>query len=272
MDFVLYGKDARLSHLAVRLLRAGHRVLSWEGSPTPYAPAISSLLELGCAVRLVLPQTAPKSLIRTCLCTLPVGSRVFGGRFPAEEEDLSLLLCRRALRWEDLSANDTYCRENAVYTAEGALHKLLECTPVSLSEMRLVLLGSGRVAEGVLELLRPLVHSIVICARNDKKRQVLKKAGFVTCRLPLPENERYRLKDAHALINTVPQTEIVSRAILSSLKKGTPLLELASGRDNIDLSAAAEYAHPVHFLPALPGIIAPKSAADALFYAITKKG
>ena len=269
MEFVLYGTDKRMEYLALRLKRAGHRVLTWEGIKSAYATKIDSLLELTGAVRLVLPLSADSALKTRALEGLPLGSLVFGGSPPTDEESTALA-AKKAITWIDLAEDDDYCRANAVPTAEGALHKFLECTPTCAAESTAVIFGSGRVAEATIDLFSRVGIDQLVCARNEKARRALRRAGHRTCPLPVPEKKRARLSSASALINTVPKAGIVDAEVIASLPRGTPILELASGKENIDLSAAEARGCPVFFLPALPGKIAPKSAADALFSAITK--
>ena len=270
MDFILYGTDARLKHLAQKLKNAGHRVRFWREAPEGF-DALSSLLELSLPVRLVLPPRGRAAIAKEALETLPVGSRIFGGRL-GDTEELSALCARRAITWVDLDRDDAYCCENAIPTAEGALHALLPRTPKVLCKTHAALLGSGRVAEAVAELFVRLGVRVTVIARNSEKRKAFESRGVCTLPLPLTEEAHEALMSADALVNTVEVRGIVNETLLSLLPRGVPVLELASGRENVDLAAAEQRGHEVCFLPALPGKIAPASAADALFSAITKEG
>ncbi|MBR6530836.1 MAG: hypothetical protein IKT43_05420 [Clostridia bacterium] len=271
MDFVLYGTDARLSFLARQLIAASHRVLSWNSVEMPRVQKIESPLVLCDAVRLILPFRVSEDVVKTALGTLPLGSHVYGGKAP-KSDDLQALLARRALTWHDLTEDDDYCRENAVPTAEGALAKLISSTPKCLSSLSVCIFGAGRVAEALIDLLARLGCSITVCARREKVLAAVRRAGHEALALPLDESALERLTSMDALINTVPAKDVVSRTVLSRLKKDAPVLELASGEENCDKDAAAEYAHPLFILPALPGKVAPHCAARALFHAITQKG
>lgn len=270
MDFLLCGDDSRMHYLARLLLNARKSVSSWHGPTGGRITTVESPLELHSPVRLVLPFGAERALVQTALDTLPVGSLIFGGAFSADEEQ-RLSLLRRAHTWVNLLEDDEFCKKNAVPTAEGALHCLLERTPKVLSELCVALTGSGRVSTAVASLLDQNGVEVCILARNPKKRKALRAAGFCTLPLPVSPTKLGALGRVDALINTVEARGIVSEELLGALPRGTPILELASGRDNVDLSAAQKHAHPVCFLPALPGKIAPQTAAEALFCAITKK-
>lgn len=270
MDFVLYGKDARLSFLAEKLEESAHRVRFWKEAPEGFSRLIS-LLELALPVRLLLPLKASADVAKEALSTLPVGSRVFGGGL-GETAEFAALCARRAITWTNLEKDDAYCRENAIPTAEGALHALLPLTPKILSQTHVALLGSGRVAEAVLDLFLRLGMHVTLLARNGEKRKAAEQRGCSSLPLPLTEEAYEVLGTADALINTVEVQGIVNETLLSLLPRGVPVLELASGKENIDAAAAEQTAHELYFLPALPGKIAPSSAADALFSAITKEG
>ncbi len=271
MDFLLYGKDARLAFLAKKLKDASHRVRFWgQEAPEGYG-CIESLLELSLPVRLVLPPRVTEEKAKDALATLPVGSRVFGGKL-GETGDFPTLCARRAIVWENLEKNDAYCIANAVPTAEGALHALISHKPKILSDTHAVLLGSGRVAAAVIELFSRLGVRVTLIARNREKCREAERNGISALPLPLPENAAEALGDADALINTVEAKGVVDGALLSALPQGTPILELAGGRENIVSEAALRGGHEILPLPALPGKIAPSSAADALFFAITQEG
>lgn len=269
MNYILYGTDARMKALACLLHREGHLVFSWEGVRGAYITPITSPLEVSLPVRLVLPPSLKGNIVKNALATLPLRSRIYGGMPPEDEESLGMMR-RRALTWINLMENARYCAQNAVPTAEGALAKLIEVTPRTLAESVVCITGSGHVAHATVELLLKCGADVLVCARSAAKRKAFRERGCRTAPLPVPEKKLSRLKNVSALINTVPAEGIVGEDILKHLPRRTPILELASGKDNVCAECAAEYGHTVYPLPALPGKVAPESAARALFLAITE--
>ncbi len=268
MDYLLYGTDRRLPHLAAYLHRAGHRVLSWEGIRGAHIREISSPLELYGAVNLVLPFRVKPEIVCRAVDSLPLQSRIFGGEMP-KDPNFSLRLRRRALTWINLLEDEEFCMQNARLTAEGALHKLLECTPRAVSEECIAVTGSGRVARACADLLGRLGAEVLLVARNKNARRLFRREGKNALSLPPDEKEKALLGRVDAVLNTVPCEGVLDADFLGALRRGVPVLELASGNSNVDSDAARAREIPVFFLPALPAAIAPQSAAFLMFSAIT---
>lgn len=269
MDFLLYGTDARLKPLARLLHQNRHRVLSWEGPEGAHITPIASPLSLSGPVRLVLPQTADKSLVLRALSTLPLQSRVFGGAFPEDEECEKKRLSRRIF-WVNLAEDEVYCKRNAVLTAEGVLYHLLALSEKCLADTHVALTGSGHVAEACVHLFEELSVDVTVCARSREARRALRRRGHRTLPLPADAQRAAALGDADLLVNTVPVAGIVDRTILSALPRKAPVLDLVRGGFCVDLDAAKEKEHPVSYPGALPGLLSPQSAAKALCDAITQ--
>ncbi len=269
MDYLLCGTDKRMRYLGLLLHQGGHRVLGLNEEAGAHVNTIDSPLQLTRPVRAVFPPRVPRETVRTVLATLPLNSRVYAFS-PAHEEDKEVL-CRRGICWVDLSHDDEFQRANAHPTAEGALGALIDCTEVCIFEATFVLLGSGRVAEACARLLLNLGARVVVCARNKEARAHLEALGCQTMSLNPKEKKARQLLCADAVLNTIPHPGVVSEALLVHFRGGTPILELASGQDNIDRAAADARKMPVLDLPALPAKVAPKSAARALFNAVTKE-
>lgn len=264
MTFILTDTDRRSTALASLLLQGGHRVLSWNGPRGAYITEISGLLEVSEPCRLILPVRASEALFEEALATLPLSSTVYGFSLPTDRGEA---LARRALTAIDLNRLSGFCRENAVPTAEGALAALMEHTDVCVAECTVGVVGSGRVAEALLSLLSRVGCRCVMLARDKKARHRAQKAGL--CALPLPLGKKKKpLSSLDALFNTVPARGVVSRELLAALPQKTLLFELASGEGNFDPEGLAD--RHVIPLPALPARVAPQSAAQYLYRAVTK--
>ena len=72
-----------------------------------------------------------------------------------------------------------------------------------------------------------------------------------------------RLAEADLVFNTVP-APVLGEAELSALRRGTPVIELASAPGGADSEAAAHWGIRLINAPGLPGKEAPLTAARAL--------
>lgn len=268
MDFVLCGDDARHVFLAEELLARGHRVFFWESDLfVSRAQKIESPMELFDTVRLVLPFGADEAQFFRAAETLPLNSCIYGGPPP---EGVRELLSRRNLSFCNLLENDSFCRKNALPTAEGALAALITNTPLSVSESEVLLLGYGRVASACAKLFSAVGAKVLVAARKSAVRKCAERAGYEAYKLPFPKRKIKRIAHLSAVCNTVPAAGIVDAQLLHALPQKTLILELASGADNIDAAVCAQLSHTLLRLPSLPGKVAPQSAARFIAEIITE--
>ena len=150
----------------------------------------------------------------------------------------------------------------AALTAEGALPLLLGRLGLALSDTPCLILGSGRLAQALADLLSGLHVPLSAVARRP-----LPLAGGLT---PLPLEALPELIGGYPVIlNTVPARLLTSQ-VLSRAARGTLILELSAVRGVVDAELCTRLGLTLTVAPALPGRYAPKSAGAALAAAAVK--
>lgn len=182
----------------------------------------------------------------------PAVSDIFCGRNVCgylEREELSLL--------------------NAVPTAEGAVAIAIEELPVTLSGLKILIVGCGRIGTALIGILKGFGADISVGVRTPSAAAKARILGAKPCRMESCGT------DFGLVINTAP-TMIFTKELLEKFDKNTLFIDLASKPGGIDFDAAASLGIKAVWALGLPGKTAPITAgeiiADTIHGIISEKG
>lgn len=148
----------------------------------------------------------------------------------------------------DLAECEDFLEENARLTAEGALGRLLTTSARALSDMRVGIIGYGRIGRYLLRYLMLLGSKIRLYTRREAVRR---EVGMFEIESELMcENADFANLDL--LINTSP-APFPRKA--NGLGYSTRIIELASG-SNFQPEVEVEK------MPAIPALMYPKTAGE----------
>jgi dipicolinate synthase subunit A len=271
MTVLLLGGDSRQIYAGQELTRLGYS--------TRYAEAEGDSLAgaLGGADILLLPTPATRDGVHlNCALENPpairdiaaVGpGRIFGGGFSA---DFVRGMRRDGREVTDLLAVSSFTEQNAALTAEAALGIGMRACGESMSGLPVSVIGYGRIASRLTRLLLLLGARVKVFARSEEARLTAQLDGAE------PHDTaclRLRLAPSRLLFNTAP-APLLDRHT-TELLSDCAIVELASGRENITISAQAKNV-TLTFAHSLPGKIFPVSAgriiARTLDQTIQKEG
>lgn len=270
-NIVFIGGDARTVFAAEYLKRLGNRC---EVEPPNFEEAEISetMRESDAQTIAVLPHPysvdgiikGTTELTKAALLPLlPQGSILLGGGF---DTDFCKATEELGIETYDYAKDEEYLLENAGLTAEGALGYILSESSKSISESDILILGSGRIASSLFELLELIgTDSVSIIMRNDEKRYNYIRKGisaFSFEELPLV------IGGADVVINTVPHA-VISNDLFVLVKPGAYFIELAS-QNGFDVKAAESFGINAQIKRGIPGKCAPKSAGGVLARAIDR--
>ncbi len=275
MKIAFIGGDGRMVHVARRLEKRGAEVVTLALSSDAPAP-VQALSELMGAGAIVLPLPVTRDGVRPTadsdLCPPP-----FEEIFALAGKDIPLLggaispsLSARAseagVRLVDYYLDEELLQKNAYTTAEAALAMAARDLPVNLRGARFGVVGSGRIARALCELLLAVGARVGVYARNSVALGTLAARGAVP---HLFEKGLPPVLDgsARAVFSTVP-TPLLDDAALENLAPKTPLYDLGGG--GVCREAAKKWDLPTPDCAALPGKYSPESAADDLFEALLR--
>ncbi len=159
----------------------------------------------------------------------------------------------------DYFVDESFQMQNAVPTAEGALQVAMENTDITINSSSCAVLGYGRIAKVLANMLKCLGADVTVCARNPRDIALAGVFGFKTESI----NHINNAGDFDIIFNTVPKT-VADIELLGKLKDSAILIELASKPYGIDMEAAERLGKRVILASGLPGKVAPKTAGKIL--------
>jgi dipicolinate synthase subunit A len=147
---------------------------------------------------------------------------------------------------------------NSVPTAEGTIYYIMKHTEYTIHNANIHVIGAGRCGETLAKSLRNLGANVTVSSRNLNLIARLFESGIKTVDL-----DWLTLREADVIVNTVPAL-MLDKQKLGQVKKDVYIADIASAPGGVDFVAAEELGIKAHLLPALPGIVAPKTAAAYL--------
>lgn len=273
MQFGLLGGDLRQLKLADWLSAGGHQTAVWglEQEASPHHTSLDAALSADCVI---LP--------------LPVSQDGEQLYMPLSQETLSLdalwprlgphqLLCggnissalAQSAAERGLTLTDYFQREdvqvgNAVSTAEGALQRAMEETETTLHRTACLVLGFGRIGKVLAHRLTGLGAYVTVFARKTADLAWIDAMDYEPLR---PGELSTRLGDFQILFNTVP-APLLGEPELALLRQNCLLVDLASPPGGVDRQAAERLGIKTLWARSLPGLVAPRTAAEIIGRAI----
>lgn len=262
-------------HVARRLEKTGVRVLSL-ALPSDAPAPVQTPTELSGADAILLPLPVTRDGIYPTatagLCTPSFDEifafagkdiPLFGGAIPPA---LSAKARNAGVRLIDYYLDEELLRKNAYTTAEGAIAMAARDLPVNVRGARFAVVGSGRIARALCELLLAVGARVDLYARNPV---VLASLAVKGAEPHLFGREHPLVIDgaARAVFSTVP-APLLDEEALGELTSGTPIYDLGGG--GVCRETAKMRGLPTPDCAALPGKYSPESAAADLFAALLR--
>lgn len=195
-------------------------------------------------------------------------SVVFAGSFPPE---LAAAAREAGCVTVSLAESDEVAVLNSIPTAEGAILLALERTTVTIRDSSCVVVGYGRCGQTLAQTLVGMGGRVRAVARRPEARARAKAAGCETFGF---DELAVAVTGARFVFNTVPALVLVGD-ILSRAHPGAVIVDLASAPGGTDFEAAASVGVTAVLAPALPGRVAPESAAsylaDVIFRVVSER-
>ena len=184
---------------------------------------------------------------------------VIGGRIP---EDMVRALGDKGITVIDYFKSEAFQIENAYTTSEAALSIAMNNLKRNIRGARFAVMGYGRIARTLTELLIKLGGKVCVLARKESDLAWARIAGAKVMRIT-SENIK-KLADGYDIIfNTVPSW-LFFEDFLSRVDKNTLIIDLASSPGGVDVSAAKKLNSRVLWASSLPGKYAPESAGELI--------
>ena len=150
---------------------------------------------------------------------------------------------------------------NAIPTAEGAIQYAMQNSEITLHHSKCLVLGYGRCGKVLAQKLHALGADVSVEARSTTDLSYISTYGYRPIAL---EHLNAYLSEFDFIFNTVP-IKLLDTTCIDLFNPKVVYIELASSPGGI----AIDYCHEkgIQHIPApsLPGIVAPRTAADILY-------
>lgn len=265
------GGDLRQCYLAEYLQSSGHIVTCFQTVTFSYRAPIKITAALPQALTdadiiigpvpfskdtqtLFLSIDAPEIYMKDFLKLLHPRQTIAGGSIPKE---LARECLKRDISVIDFMKSDSLIIQNAYFTAEGLLARIITETNVSLKQLPILILGYGNCGFMIAEMLLFMQARITIFD-IDINRLALAKTR------PVASVTQDRLKallpDFSIIINTIP-AHILTTDCLEQISQDCLIFDIASEPGGFSKKGLEEMNLKRISCPGIPGNCMPKSAA-----------
>lgn len=165
---------------------------------------------------------------------------------------------------KEIHVIDYYEREelavmNASLTAEAAVFKIMNYSPLSMSDSNILICGFGRIGKHLAKILSPF-GNVTVSARKASDKAWIQSLGLnYVCSYSL----RDCIKSFDVIVNTVPNL-LLTKEVLKNTKPGATVIDLASRPGGCDFEYAQSAGINIYQELSLPGRIFPESAGIAV--------
>ncbi|MCM1328660.1 MAG: dipicolinate synthase subunit DpsA [Ruminococcus sp.] len=178
------------------------------------------------------------------------GGIVLGGMISPE---VKKFFAEKNIETADYAKREEFAVLNAVATAEGAVQVAMEETAATISGRKILILGAGRIAKVLIDVLSGFHTKITVAARKCSDLAWARVYGCESC--PICDIDGI-LGDFDIIFNTVPAV-VLDENRLKKISKKCLVIDLASKPGGVDFDTAGSLGVRTVWLLSLPGKVAP---------------
>ncbi len=164
----------------------------------------------------------------------------------------------------DVLKNEELTILNAIPTAEGAIQIAMEKSNITLHNSTCLVMGFGRIGKILAKMLTGIGAKVYCEARKKTDIAFIKAYGYNPIEL---SNLSEHLDEFDFIFNTIPYV-ILNESNLNLINTDCLIIDLASKPGGVDFTKARELGLKTEWALALPGKVAPKTAANYIYEVI----
>ena len=286
-NFLVVGGDKRISILAKELLNDGNNVYTFANKVEDvneiekiedikkyqYDIVISSM-PITKDNKNVYAPLSNKEITLEKLKEISKGKKLIAGKIPKNFENIqnesSSIITNKIYDDKKIQSPEIKCFDilkdevttilNTIPTAEGAIQVAMEETDYTITNMKALVIGFGRVGKTLANMLKRMGLDVYCEARKDSDLAWIKAYGYN----PIPlENMKNILCKMDIIFNTVPY-QILDKHTLILINRNSLIIDLASSPGGVDYEVSEKLGIKAILASALPGKVAPNTAAGYL--------
>lgn len=195
--------------------------------------------------------------IKQILDILPESCVVILGK---ADENFITHATKKGILYFDILEEESFAILNAIPSAEGAIQRAMERTRITLHGSNSLVLGYGRIGKVLSRMLKGIGANVYVASRNQDDLAWIYENGYIPVLL---EDSNSVIPNQDIIFNTIPYL-ILDQKRLSKVAKGTLIIDLASYPGGVDYEAAKSFNIQAYLELGLPGIVAPRTAANII--------
>lgn len=160
----------------------------------------------------------------------------------------------------DLMKIESIAIENAIATAEGAIMKAIEKSPITLHQSKCLVLGYGKCGQVLAAKLKALDAHVTVATRSSESLSLCKVRGLANFAIP---KLKERIHKYQFIFNTIPY-EILNGSIMKYINSDAIIIDIASAPGGLNYEMAKKLALNATLYLGIPGKVAPKTSAEIL--------
>lgn len=203
------------------------------------------------------PYSGKSISIESLIPVLKENGIIFGGMI---SDDIKKIFEEKGIAFADYAKREEFAVLNAVATAEGAIQFAMEELATTLSGRKILILGAGRIAKVLIDMLKGFHTEITVAAR---KYSDLAWARVYGCNAVHISNSDGAVKSCDIIFNTVPAV-ILDEKKLELIDKNSLVIDLASKPGGVDFDTAGRLGVKAIWLLSLPGKVAPVTSGEII--------
>jgi len=211
----------------------------------------------GDGVTVSMPYSGKSVSLESLVPVIKENGIVFGGMIAPE---IRALFEEKGVTVADYAKREEFAVLNAVATAEGAIQVAMEELATTLSGRKILILGAGRIAKVLIDMLRGFHADVTVAAR---KCSDLAWARVYGCRAVHINEAESPIAESDIIINTVPAV-ILDEKKLKLIGKSSLVIDLASKPGGVDFDTAGNLGVKAVWLLSLPGKVAPVTSGEVI--------
>lgn len=251
MDLTLYGFDD--NRLAEGLSQAKTLDEAIAASPIIIGP----LPFTNRAGNLSTPLFTGEIVLEDVFQRMKEGQVLLGGHLL---ENVSQLASEYQIELKDYFAREELQVLNAIPTAEGTIQIAMEKMDTTLHGSNVMVLGFGRIGKTLANMLAGIGANVHVVARKHEDIAWIQSLKMAPVYL---SNIEENLSEMDLIINTVPVI-LLDEVKLREIKEDCLIIDVASSPGGVDFPAAENLGITTVWALGLPGLVAPKSAAQCM--------
>ena len=161
----------------------------------------------------------------------------------------------------DVLKNEELTILNSIPTAEGAIQIAMEKSNITLHNSKCLVMGFGRIGKILAKMLTGIGAKVYCEARKKTDIAFIKSYGYKSVELSDLNEHLYKFD---FIFNTIPHV-ILNESNLNLINSDCLIIDLASKPGGIDFVKANELGLKTEWALALPGKVAPKTAANYIY-------